>query len=169
VELTAQQARGLLEHHQVAPPVGLEAVAITVSRTDGIVAALGAASIVVDPLEGLPEAEANRLAAAAGLPGSARGAAATALTDLWRLVLAEDLLAVRHGPDVAAITLDDAAAFRHPDWSRFGFEVDPAGGPYLAKTDAIAAIDAGSPLPPEDWARLPAMDQLIVRAYAQAR
>jgi hypothetical protein len=27
-----------------------------------------------------------------------------------------------------AVELDDAAAFRHPDWSRFGFAVDPAGG-----------------------------------------
>ncbi|MDR1633460.1 MAG: hypothetical protein LBS27_00720 [Bifidobacteriaceae bacterium] len=181
MKLSPVQARGLLEYHQVGPALGLVA-AICVDRGGegpggpdgigrpggGIEARLGTAMLTIEPLEGLPEAEANRLAAAAGLPDSDRGRAATLLTELWRLVSAEDLLQVRYGPAVATVVLDDAAAFRHPDWARFGFAVDPAGGPYLAKTAAIAAVDAGAGIPPEDWAKIPAMDALVFRAYAQA-
>ncbi|MDR0366453.1 MAG: hypothetical protein LBH68_06485, partial [Bifidobacteriaceae bacterium] len=65
--------------------------------------------------------------------------------------------------------LDDAAAFRHPDWSRFGFKVDPHGGPYLAKEHLIGALDRGETVSTAALAALPAMDSAVVQAYAEAR
>jgi hypothetical protein len=164
--LSEEWARSLLRLHRIGPPLELAAW-IKVSRS-GIAAGLGSSAIAVPALEGLPQAGANRLAGQAGVAAKARGTASDMLLSLWEMVLSEDLLEVRYGPGLARVTLDDAARFRHPGWARFGFAIDPAGGPYLAKADAIAAIDAGRPWKSGDRARLPVMDDLVVRAYAQA-
>ncbi|MDR1443060.1 MAG: hypothetical protein LBJ02_11915 [Bifidobacteriaceae bacterium] len=166
--LTAAQSQDLLERHQMGPPSTLLAWFRVSGEDPSIQAGLGRAALPVRPLEGFPPAEANRLAALAGLVLPSRAAASDLLVDLWEVMVEEDLLEVRYGPGLASVTVDDAAAFRHPDWSRFGFGVDPRGGPYLARADVIAAIDAGGPLPPGGWGGLPVLDSLMVRAYAEA-
>jgi hypothetical protein len=144
----------------------------------------------VDPVAGMVGADANRLAGDAGVPPKERGAAAGLLLDLWHVVLACDLLEVRVGwgqrapggvpadagsgprPEAAleaVVTLDESAAFRHPEWEMFGVATDPAGGPYLGRADGIDAGNRGEALSEADLAALPAMDALIVRAYGQAR
>jgi hypothetical protein len=159
--------------HQLAPPEAVEAwIAV---RPRGLVAGLRrwpggrpARDPAVPPLEGLSAARANRLAAAAGLAPERRGPACDLLLELWERVVADDLAEVRVSPAAAAVTLDDAARFRHPEWSRFGMATDPAGGPYLARTDLIAAADRGEPVAEAELAALPALDALVVRAYAES-
>jgi hypothetical protein len=158
-----------LEHHLVDLSAGLTA-AFTVSQTrPWIAATLADAWLEVDPVTGFDTAVGNRLAGCAGLDVGVRGAASALLVALWGVVLEEDLEVLRVAGRRVEVTLDDAAAFRHPDWSRFGFQIDPQGGPYLAKEHLIRAVDRGEAVSEATVAALPVIDAVVVRAYAEAR
>jgi hypothetical protein len=175
--LTGDQARDLLRRHQVRPLAGVEAwVEVRRARrriTAGLLLAgsrpPGAAEAQIDPLEGLSQGGANRLAGESGLRPEARGAASDLLLRLWDIVCAGDLLELRVAPGRAAASLDRAAAFRHPEWSRYGVALDPRGGPYLARAEAIAAADQARPPAPTPAAARPALDELVIDAYRQSR
>jgi succinyl-CoA synthetase beta subunit len=84
----------------------------------------------VDPYEGFSEAQAIQLVADAGLDEAARPGAASALMSLYRCFTEGDADLVEVNPLVlttdgrvhaldAKVTLDDNAAFRHPEWEEF--------------------------------------------------
>jgi succinyl-CoA synthetase beta subunit len=88
----------------------------------------------VDPVMGLSEAQARKLVDDAGLDLEARDGAERVLLDLYRCYVEGDADLVEINPLVlttdgrvhaldAKVTLDDNAAFRHPEWDEFrGFE-----------------------------------------------
>ena len=88
----------------------------------------------VDPLDGFSEQEALALAAEAGIDEQARAGVAACLVSLYRCYDEGDADLVEINPLVltqaggvlaldARVTLDDSAAFRHPEWADFaGFE-----------------------------------------------
>jgi succinyl-CoA synthetase beta subunit len=99
----------------------------------------------IDPLQGFDEAAANALVAAAQVDSDVAGQVAQTLLRLWELMRGEDAmlvevnpLAVTSGRQVLAldgkITLDDAAAFRHPDHREFA-DAEPTD-PLEAKAKA---------------------------------
>jgi succinyl-CoA synthetase beta subunit len=84
----------------------------------------------IDPLDGLGRAEALQLVTDAGLDAEALEQAADVLVDLYRCYIEGDADLVEINPLVlttdgrvhaldAKVTLDDDAAFRHPEWSEF--------------------------------------------------
>jgi succinyl-CoA synthetase beta subunit len=84
----------------------------------------------VDPYTGFSPAQAERLVAAAGLDEQARSGAASVLLSLYRCFTEGDADLVEVNPLVlttdgrvhaldAKVTLDDNAAFRHPEWEEF--------------------------------------------------
>jgi succinyl-CoA synthetase beta subunit len=84
----------------------------------------------IDPYEGFSEAQADRLVADAGLDLAARAGAARVLVSLYRCFTEGDADLVEVNPLVlttdgrvqaldAKVTLDDNAAFRHPEWEEF--------------------------------------------------
>ena len=84
------------------------------------------ARIRVDPLGGIDQALAAEIAAAGNFPDDVRGEVADVIEKLWRLFVAEDATLVEVNPLVKAVdgtvlaldgkvTLDENAAFRHPD------------------------------------------------------
>ena len=84
----------------------------------------------VDPCAGFGEAEARRLVGDAGLDPEAREGVAAVLADLYRCFVEGDADLVEVNPLVlgsdgrvhaldAKVTLDDNAAFRHPEWEDF--------------------------------------------------
>ncbi len=84
----------------------------------------------VDPYLGFTEAQAHRLVAEAGLDEQARAGAAQVLISLYRCFTEGDADLVEVNPLVlttdgrvhaldAKVTLDDNAAFRHPEWEEF--------------------------------------------------
>ncbi|MFZ0173924.1 MAG: ADP-forming succinate--CoA ligase subunit beta [Acidimicrobiales bacterium] len=96
------------------------------------------ARLHVDPLDGLGQAEALQLVTDAGLDAEALEQAAGILVDLYRCYVEGDADLVEINPLVLAtdgrvraldakVTLDDDAAFRHPEWSEFEEmgDVDP--------------------------------------------
>jgi succinyl-CoA synthetase beta subunit len=96
------------------------------------------ARLHVNPLDGLPRERARAWADAAGLDPKARDGAADILTKLYRCYVEGDADLVEINPLIltpegkvhaldAKVTLDDNAAFRHPEWDEFrGFEeLDP--------------------------------------------
>jgi succinyl-CoA synthetase beta subunit len=89
------------------------------------------ARLHVDPLAGFGLADAERLVAEAGLDDPARAGAARVLVDLYRCYEEGDADLVEINPLIltpdgrvhaldAKVTLDDNAAFRHPEWEAFG-------------------------------------------------
>ena len=88
------------------------------------------ARLHIDPLAGLDRAAAAVQVAAAQLDEEARGEAADSLVGLYRCFVEGDADLVEVNPLVlttaghvlaldAKVTLDDDAAFRHPEWSEF--------------------------------------------------
>jgi succinyl-CoA synthetase beta subunit len=88
------------------------------------------ARLYVDPCEGFGEGEARRLVRDAGLDPEALEGAAAVLVDLYRCFVEGDADLVEVNPLVlgsdgrvhaldAKVTLDDNAAFRHPEWEGF--------------------------------------------------
>ncbi len=92
----------------------------------------------VDPVDGLTEAAARRLVDDAGLDERARPGAVDVLLKLYRCYVEGDAELVEINPLIltpdgrvhaldAKVTLDDSAAFRHPEWEEFRRtqELDP--------------------------------------------
>ena len=88
------------------------------------------ARLHVDPVEGLDREAARRLVEEAGLDPRAREGATQVLLDLYRCYVEGDADLVEINPLVltpdgrvhaldAKVTLDDNAAFRHPEWEEF--------------------------------------------------
>ncbi len=84
----------------------------------------------VDPTKGITRAEADRVVADAGLDAEAREGAADILVKLYRCFVEGDADLVEINPLIltpdgkvhaldAKVTLDDNAAFRHPEWDEF--------------------------------------------------
>jgi succinyl-CoA synthetase beta subunit len=84
----------------------------------------------IDPARGFLEADARALVDAAGLDLEARAGAAAILIDLYRCYVDGDADLVEINPLIlmpnghvhaldAKVTLDDNAAFRHPEWDDF--------------------------------------------------
>jgi succinyl-CoA synthetase beta subunit len=93
------------------------------------------ARIHVDPVDGLTESACRAWVDAAKLDGPAREGAVDILMKLWRCYVEGDADLVEINPLIltpegkvhaldAKVTLDDSAAFRHPEWDEFrGMEV----------------------------------------------
>ena len=88
------------------------------------------ARLHVDPVEGLTAASARRLVDEARLDPEARDSAVEVLLDLYRCYVQGDADLVEVNPLIlttdarvhaldAKVTLDDSAAFRHPEWEEF--------------------------------------------------
>jgi len=88
------------------------------------------ARVEIDPVEGLSAAVARRLVDAAGLHPEARAGAADILVKLYRCFVEGDADLVEINPLIltpdgrvhaldAKVTLDDNAAFRHPEWDEY--------------------------------------------------
>ncbi len=88
------------------------------------------AMVHIDPTEGLDAAAARRWVDAAGLDEKARGQAAALLVDLYRCYVEGDCDLAEINPLIlttegtvhaldAKVTLDDNAAFRHPEWEEY--------------------------------------------------
>jgi succinyl-CoA synthetase beta subunit len=96
------------------------------------------ARLHIDPVDGLDPAAATRLVEEANLDPEARAGAADILVKLYRCFVEGDADLVEINPLIltpdgkvhaldAKVTLDDSAAFRHPEWDEFrGLEeMDP--------------------------------------------
>jgi succinyl-CoA synthetase beta subunit len=88
------------------------------------------ALIRVDPYEGLSEAQVREWVAAAKLPAAAVEGAVTILQNLYRCYVEGDCSLTEINPLIltpdnqvraldAKVSLDDAAAYRHPEWAEF--------------------------------------------------
>ncbi len=89
----------------------------------------------VDPLDGIDAATARRLAVQAGIDEQARDGVAEMLVKLYRCYVEGDADLVEVNPLIltpdgrvhaldAKVTLDDSAAFRHPEWAEWGGNLD---------------------------------------------
>jgi succinyl-CoA synthetase beta subunit len=98
---------------------GMEIEQLAVERPEAL------ARVPVDPLTGLDAAKAAEIADAAGFPAEVRGDVMALLERLWAVVDSEDATLVEVNPLVRTgdgelvaldgkVTLDDNAAFRHP-------------------------------------------------------
>jgi succinyl-CoA synthetase beta subunit len=94
------------------------------------------ARVSIDPLEGVDEARARDIAQQAGFPAEVLEPAATAIVALWDTFVGEDASLVEVNPLVkladgtvealdGKVTLDDNAAFRHADHTKYA---DAASG-----------------------------------------
>jgi succinyl-CoA synthetase beta subunit len=96
------------------------------------------ARVHIDPVDGLPAAQARDLVDRAGLDQEARAGAADILVKLYECFTKGDADLVEINPLIltpdgrvhaldAKVTLDDNAAFRHPEWDEFRGtqELDP--------------------------------------------
>jgi succinyl-CoA synthetase beta subunit len=93
------------------------------------------ARLHIDPVDGLSPSDAGRLVEAARLAPEARQGAAEILLKLYRCFVEGDADLVEVNPLIltpdgrvhaldAKVTLDDNAAFRHPEWEEFRVEED---------------------------------------------
>jgi succinyl-CoA synthetase beta subunit len=109
------------------------------------------AKLYIDPVDGLDLAAARQLVADAHLDEAAREGAAEILVKLYRCFVEGDADLVEINPLIltpegkvhaldAKVTLDDSAAFRHPEWDEFrGLEVmDPRDA--LAKEKGLQYV-----------------------------
>jgi succinyl-CoA synthetase beta subunit len=103
---------------------GVEIEAVAEEDPDAI------ARLHIDPSVGLSEADARGLVQAAGLDPEAQDGAIAILMDLYRCYVEGDADLVEINPLIltpegkvhaldAKVTLDDNAAFRHPEWDAF--------------------------------------------------
>jgi succinyl-CoA synthetase beta subunit len=99
---------------------GMEIEELAVERPDAL------ARVFVDPLAGIDEAKANEIVAEAGFPENVAGQVADVICKLWAVFVGEDATLVEVNPlaltadgQIVAldgkVTLDDNAAFRHPE------------------------------------------------------
>ncbi|MGH9170267.1 MAG: ADP-forming succinate--CoA ligase subunit beta [Acidimicrobiales bacterium] len=109
------------------------------------------ARLHIDPLDGLGLEQALELVTAAGLDLEARAEAAEILTQLYQCYVDGDADLVEINPLVltteghvhaldAKVTLDDDAAFRHPDWVDFEAAGDTDSREALAKQKGLNYI-----------------------------
>jgi len=93
------------------------------------------ARLHVDPFVGFSEAQARQLVAEAGLDAEAREGTVAVLVNLYRCFVEGDADLVEVNPLIltpdgrvhaldAKVTLDDNAAFRHPEWEEFAGTVE---------------------------------------------
>jgi succinyl-CoA synthetase beta subunit len=93
------------------------------------------AKVPIDPVAGVDAAKATEIIQAARFPAEVASAAAEVVVKLWEVFVAEDATLVEVNPLVrdaqgaiialdGKVTLDDNAAFRHPDHAELA---DPAG------------------------------------------
>ena len=93
------------------------------------------ARLEINPLDGLSAGDAQTLASAAGIDAGAREGVADVILRLYRCYIEGDADLVEINPLIvttsgevhaldAKVTLDDEAAFRHPEWSEFA-EAEP--------------------------------------------
>ena len=93
------------------------------------------ARLEINPLDGLPASDAQTLASAAGIGAEACEGVADVILRLYRCYIEGDADLVEINPLIvttsgevraldAKVTLDDEAAFRHPEWSEFA-EAEP--------------------------------------------
>jgi len=86
--------------------------------------------IPIDPIDGVDEAKAREIVATAGFPAEVADDAVAAILRLWEVFTAEDATLVEVNPLVkrgdgriealdGKVTLDDNAAFRHPEHAAF--------------------------------------------------
>jgi succinyl-CoA synthetase beta subunit len=103
------------------------------------------AKISVDALEGVDEAKARAIAEAGRFPPEVREQVVDVIARLWRVLTAEDATLVEVNPLVRTadgavialdgkVTLDDNAAFRHPEHA--GFEDEGSTDPFEAMAKA---------------------------------
>ncbi len=100
------------------------------------------AKVPIDPLIGLDDAKAREIVAATGFPAEIEDRAVDAIGKLWDVFIGEDATLVEVNPLVrladgsldaldGKVTLDENAAFRHPDHA--AFEDRAAADPLEAK------------------------------------
>ncbi len=100
------------------------------------------AKVPIDPLTGLDDAKAREIVAATGFPAEIEDRAVDAIGKLWDVFIGEDATLVEVNPLVrladgsldaldGKVTLDENAAFRHPDHA--AFEDRAAADPLEAK------------------------------------
>jgi succinyl-CoA synthetase beta subunit len=105
----------------------------------------------IDPVDGLDEATARRLVEEAGLDEEARDGAVDILLKLWTCYVDGDADLVEINPLIltpegavhaldAKVTLDDNAAFRHPEWAEFAGVADLDPRDALAKEKGLQYI-----------------------------
>ncbi|HUC37809.1 MAG TPA: ADP-forming succinate--CoA ligase subunit beta [Acidimicrobiales bacterium] len=124
------------------------------------------ARLHVDPVDGLKRAEAERLVEEAGIDVEARAQAAEILLKLYECYVSGDCDLAEINPMIltpdgqvraldAKVTLDDNAAFRHPEWSEFAGteELDPRellakekGLNYIGLSGSVGIIANGAGL-----------------------
>lgn len=106
---------------------GVDIETLAVERPEAL------AKVWIDPLVGLDAAKADEIVAAAGFDPADRSAIAAVLVQLGAVYAANDATLVEVNPLVKTasgqilaldgkITLDDNAAFRHPEWAAFADE-----------------------------------------------
>ncbi len=117
--------RGAKDHlAMVSAKGGVEIEQVAADDPDAIV------RLHIDPYAGFSLAQADQLVARAGLDEQARQGAAEVLTSLYRCFTEGDADLVEVNPLVlttdgrvhaldAKVTLDDNAAFRHPEWEEY--------------------------------------------------
>ncbi|MEU9100161.1 ADP-forming succinate--CoA ligase subunit beta [Streptomyces sp. NPDC048361] len=124
---------------------GMEIEEVAAGRPEAV------ARIPVDPGQGVDEAKAAEIAAAAGLPPET----APVLTGLWQVLVREDAVLVEVNPLVRTrdgrllaldgkVTLDDNARFRHARWAapdEAGVDGDPLEAVAAAKGLTYVKLD----------------------------
>ena len=109
------------------------------------------ARLHVDPVDGLSVTESENLVAEAGLDQEARAQAADLLLKLYDCYVQGDCDLVEINPMIlttdgrvhaldAKVTLDDNAAFRHPEWGELGGSEDLDARELLAKEKGLTYI-----------------------------
>jgi succinyl-CoA synthetase beta subunit len=112
------------------------------------------AKMHVDPVDGLTEADARKLVEEAGLNPKAHDGAVAILLNLWRCYTEGDADLVEINPLIltpegkvhaldAKVSLDDNAAYRHPEWDEFAgvAQIDPREAMAKAKGLQYVGLD----------------------------
>ena len=109
------------------------------------------ARLHIDPYEGFSEEQARRLVEEAGLDSEARAGTTKVLLDLYRCFVEGDADLVEVNPLIltpdgrvhaldAKVTLDDNAAFRHPEWEEFAGAAEMDQRERLAKSYGLQYV-----------------------------
>ena len=109
------------------------------------------ARLHVDPYTGFSEAQARQLVSEAGLDAEARQGAVDVLVSLYRCFVEGDADLVEVNPLIltpdgrvhaldAKVTLDDNAAFRHPEWEEFAGTIELDDRERLARTMGLQYV-----------------------------
>ncbi|WP_298209676.1 ADP-forming succinate--CoA ligase subunit beta [Ferrimicrobium sp.] len=109
------------------------------------------ARVHIDPLEGLTDAEAERVVAEAGIDEPARVGVAKVLMQLYQAFVEGDADLVEVNPLIiktdgkvhaldAKVTLDDSASYRHPEWEAYRADMELDGREALARSKGLNYI-----------------------------